>query len=141
MAKGTFKILARVCARTRRPEEQDVRLAQLDVVGAHLGVDALVVVVDGDREDLLGALLTDDVVVEDGLDVGRLGNRRQPKVLAVLLDLLGDDVVAQPDALVADVHRRTSDELLDLFLALSTERAGEAGLVFASGGHGTNLPS
>ena len=63
-----------------------------------------------------------------------LGIVARPSARLVLLDLLGDDVVAQPDALVADVDRRAGDELLNLFLALSAERAREAGLVFASGG-------
>ena len=39
------------------------------------------------------------------------------------LDLLGDDVVAQPDALVADVDRRPGDELLHFLLRLSAEGA------------------
>ena len=90
---------------------------------ADLGVDALVVVVDGDGEDLLGPLLADHVLVEDGLDLGRLGHRRQAVALRLVLDLLGDDVVAQPDALVADVDRRSGDELLDLLLALAAEGA------------------
>ena len=59
-----------------RAEEEDVRLLQLDVVGADLGVDALVVVVHRDGEDLLGALLADDVLVEDVLDLGGLGDAR-----------------------------------------------------------------
>jgi hypothetical protein len=56
-------------ARARRADEQDVALLELDVVGVGGGVDALVVVVDGDAEDLLRALLADDVLVEDGLDL------------------------------------------------------------------------
>ena len=43
-------------------DEQDVALLQLDVVVAvEPGVDALVVVVDRDREDALGAILSDHV--------------------------------------------------------------------------------
>ena len=98
---------------------------------ADLGVDALVVVVHRDREDLLGALLADHVVVEDGLDLGRLGDRRQAEALRLLLDLLGDDVVAEADALVADVDRGPGDELLDLLLALPAERAGEVPVIVA----------
>ncbi len=65
-------------------------------------VDALVVVVDGDGEDLLGAVLADHVVVEEGLDLrGRRQRDRRLRLLA--LALLGDDVVAELDALVADV--------------------------------------
>ena len=136
MAKGTLRILARVWASSVLPEpvgpsSRMFDLPQLDVVGADLGVDALVVVVDGDRENLLGALLADDVVVEDGLDLGRLGHRRQAEALRLLLDLLGDDVVAQADALVADVDRRPGDELLDLLLALPAEGAGEVPVIVA----------
>ena len=57
-------------------------------------VDALVMVVDGDGEDLLRALLADHVVVEDGLDLRRLRDRRGAGVRLVLLDLFGDDVIA-----------------------------------------------
>ena len=62
-----------------RADEQDVRLLELDVVDRVAGVDPLVVVVDGDREDLLGPLLADDVLVERELDlagVRELGDRR-----------------------------------------------------------------
>ena len=38
-------------------------------------VDALVVVVDGDGEDLLRLVLADHVVVEEGLDLRRGGQR------------------------------------------------------------------
>ena len=70
-------------------------------------VDPLVVVVDGDGELLLGPLLADDVEVEELLDLFRLRKlagafHRARLVLAVL----GDDVEADVDALVADVDRR-----------------------------------
>jgi hypothetical protein len=56
-----------------RPEQQDVRLLQLDVrvVGLH-HLHALVVVVDRYRERALGLLLPDDVLVEDAVDLLRL---------------------------------------------------------------------
>jgi hypothetical protein len=53
-------------ARAGRPDEQHVRLLQLDLVDEVAGVDPLVVVVDGDRQDLLGAILADHVLVERG---------------------------------------------------------------------------
>src|SRR5205823_8680637 len=40
-------------------DEQDVRLAELDIVDTVSGADALVVVVDGDREDALRLVLAD----------------------------------------------------------------------------------
>jgi len=87
-------------------------------------------VVDRDREDLLRSLLADHVVVEEGLDLdrGRQGDRR-----AVLfpLGLFGDDVVAELDALVADIDRRASNQLTDLALPLPTEGAGQVAVVMA----------
>src|SRR5207237_6409084 len=70
----------------------------------------------------LRLFLRDDVVVEDGVDVARarqvveieLGRSRQ---------LLVDDLVAEVDALVADVDPGAGDELLDLPLALAAEAA------------------
>jgi hypothetical protein len=73
------------------------------------------VVVDGDRERALRFLLADDVVVEDAVDV-----LRARQVLEVELrrsgELLVDDLVAEINALVADVDARTGDQLLDLAL-------------------------
>ena len=62
-----------------RADQQDVRLRQLDVVAAArllLDLDALVVVVDRDRELLLGPFLADDVLVEELLDFLRGRQRR-----------------------------------------------------------------
>jgi hypothetical protein len=86
-----------------RAEQQDVRLLQLDVADEGLALDPAVVVVHGDREDLLRALLADHVLVERFLDLARLGHARRRRRRLVLPVLLGDDVVAELDALVADV--------------------------------------
>jgi hypothetical protein len=63
-------------------EQQDVRLLQLDVVAPAdartlLVLDPLVVVVDGDGQDLLGLVLADDVVVEERPDLARVGQVRR----------------------------------------------------------------
>ena len=108
-----------------RADQQDVRLLQLDVgVAVRAGLHALVVVVDRDREDLLRLLLTDDVVVQVVVDLTRLGEVVEAD-LGALRELLFDDLVAEIDALVADVDAGTRDELLDLLLALPAERALE----------------
>src|SRR5262245_147816 len=106
-----------------RADEQDVALLQLDV-GVAVGprLDALVVVVDGDGQDLLRLLLPDDVVVEVLVDLTRLREVVELDLRA-LRQLLLDDLVAEIDALVADVDAGTGDELLDLLLALPAERA------------------
>jgi hypothetical protein len=80
------------------------------------------VVVDGDGEGALRLFLRDDVVVQDRVDV-----TRARKVVEVELrgsgELLVDDLVAEVDALVADVDPRPCDELLDLPLTLAAETA------------------
>src|SRR5713101_2098880 len=88
-------------------------------------------VMDGDREHLLGVILPDDVVVEDLADllrrqdaVGRFHKRG--------LVLLADDVHAQLDALVANEDGRPGNELADLVLALAAERAIERVLGFSA---------
>jgi hypothetical protein len=111
-------------ARAGRPDEQDVGLGQLDVVArALLGdLDALVVIVDGDGELLFGLLLADDVLVEEALDLLRRG---QAGAVVAALDapVVGDDVVADLDALVADEDRRTRDQLTNVVLVFVAERA------------------
>jgi hypothetical protein len=103
-------------ARPGRTEQQDVRLLQLHVVCVDLGVDALVMVVDRNGEDLLRALLPDDILIEDVLDLRGLRKWRRSRERLLALDLLRDDVVTQPDALVADVNRRPCDELFYFLL-------------------------
>ena len=85
-------------------------------------LDPLVVVVDGDRQDLLGLVLTDHVLVEERVDLVRLRELVELE-LGGLGELLLDDLVAEVDALVADVHAGAGDELLDLLLALPAEGA------------------
>ena len=104
-------------------DQQNVGLRELDVVLLALVVQPLVVVVHGDREHLLGALLVDDVLVEDALDLHRHGQLVVLLALRARLHLLADDVVAELDALVADVDAGAGDELAHLVLALVTERA------------------
>jgi hypothetical protein len=95
---------------------------------------ALVVVVDRHRERALGFLLRDDVVVQDGVDVERLR-----EVVEVELrrsgELLVDDLVAEIDALVADVDTRTSDQLLDLSLTFSAEATKQLLVALARPSH------
>ncbi len=112
-----------------RADEQDVALGDLDVVGALLGrlkgavgADALVVVVDRDRERALGRHLADDVLLEEREDLAGLGEVEVgDDARALLSGTLFDDLVAQLHALVADVHAGTGDQLLHLLLALSAE--------------------
>jgi hypothetical protein len=82
------------------------------------------VVVDGDRQGPLGLVLADHVGVEELADLAGLGQLVEAE-LGVLRQFLFDDLVAEIDALVADVDTGPSDQLLDLLLALSAERTLE----------------
>ena len=107
-----------------RADQQHVRLLELDLVDLVAGVDPLVVVVDRDREDLLGPLLADHVLVERVLDLVRVRELGGRRLRARRLEqLLLDDLLAQVDALVADVDALARDELADLLLALPAEGA------------------
>ena len=119
-----------------RPEQEDVGLLQLEVLlalGLH-HLHALVVVVDRHRQRALGGLLADDVLLEDRVDLHRLR-----EVLEVeggsAGELLVDDLVAEIDALVADVDARTRDQLLDLPLRLAAEAAEELLVGIGGSGH------
>ena len=117
-----------------RAEQEDVRLLQLDFRLLLPHLHALVVVVDGDGERALRLFLRDDVVVEDAVDVARarevveveLRRRRQ---------LFVDDLVAEIDALVADVDAGAGDQLLDLPLRLPAEAAEKLLVSFARARH------
>jgi hypothetical protein len=89
-------------------------------------------VIDRDREDALGAILADDVLVELLIEAPRSGDLVGEEL--VLLRggaLFFDDLATQVDALVADIDAsRPGDQPPDLLLALAAERAaiGEAGV-------------
>src|ERR1700677_3721827 len=84
-------------------------------------IEPLIVIVHGNREHALRMLLADHIVVEHFANLAR----RRDAVARLHqrgLVLLADDVHAELDALVADEHGRTGDELAHLMLALSAER-------------------
>src|SRR5450432_979930 len=85
-------------------------------------IEPLVVVVDGDREHLLGMALTDDVVVENLADFLR-GRNAVARLHQRGFVLLTDDVHAELNAFVADEYGGTRDQLAHFMLALAAERA------------------
>ncbi len=117
-----------------RAEQQDVRLLQLDLAVLDTHLDALVMVVDRDRQRALRLFLGDDVFVQRGVDL-----LRPREVLEVERGRSGqlfvDDLVAEIDALVADVDAGTGDELLDLPLRLAAEAAEKLLVSFTRARH------
>src|ERR1700674_5511511 len=108
--------------------QKNIGLAEFDFVGLLVEEDALVVIVNGDCQFLFGAVLADDVAVQELLDLGRAGQaaRRGRGLLALFVF---QNRLADADTLVADVRpgiiRRRTDELLHLLLRLMAEGAAE----------------
>jgi hypothetical protein len=96
----------------------------IDIFTVCLMFEPFVVVVDGDREHLLGMVLTDDVVVEDFTDLLR-GRNTVARLRQRGLVLLADDVRTQLDALGANEDGRPGNEFAHLALAFAAERAVE----------------
>src|SRR5690606_30986843 len=80
------------------------------------------------------SFLTDHVLIERVLDLVGLGQAFLTTVVAVFLDFLADDVIAQIHALITDEDRRARDQLADFVLALATERAVQQLAVVALSG-------
>ena len=138
MVKGTSRMRARVCASKRLAaaggaDQHDVGLGELDVAVLAGLIDALVVIVDGDREHLLGVALADDVIVQHLEDLLR-GRHALLGFHEGGLVLLPDDLHAEFDAFVADEDGRARNELADLVLALAAEGAIERVLGLAAAG-------
>ena len=91
--------------------------------------DALVVVVDRDRQLLLRLLLPDDVFIEEGLDLLRLGQLVGRRGLRSRGAVVFQDRVADCDALVANVGARIVAGRRDQFgygiLRLMAERTAQ----------------
>ena len=87
-------------------------------------IDAFVVIVNCDRQDLLGVALADDIIVQHLENLGR-GRDAFPGFHQGGFVLFPDDLHAQFDAFIANEYRRTRNQLADLVLALSAEGAIE----------------
>ena len=79
---------------------------------------------DGHREDFLGPLLSHDVLIQVVFDFHRLLEFRR-NLFFGFFPILGNDVVTEVDAFVADVDGRPGNQFADFVPALSTERTAE----------------
>lgn len=75
------------------------------------------------RQNLLGPLLPDHVLIEDGADLFRRRKFVPTTFRLRFLHLLADDVIAQVDTLVADKDRGAGNQLAHFVLALAAEGA------------------
>ena len=126
--------------RARGAEQEDVGLGAQHVlsVAGLARAHALVVVVHGHRQGALGAVLTDHPRVQEFVDFARLRQRCRRRGRLLRTQLLFDDLVAQLNALVADIRAGATDELTHLLLALPTERALEQFRAISQTSHETS---
>src|SRR5881396_3288396 len=89
-----------------------------------MGVDALVVIVNGNGERLLGTVLPDHVLVQHILDFRGRGDLRDGFGDFALF-VLRQNLIAERDALIANVDRRPGNEFPDGILGFTAKRAAE----------------
>jgi len=109
-------------------DEEDVGLIDFDVVGLGFFADgeAFVVVVDGDGEGFFCVVLSDDVLVEEFLDMSGRGDGGEEGLGAgEFAFFLSDDVVSEVNAVGADVDvGGTFDHRTDVAGGFTAEGAG-----------------
>ena len=107
-----------------RPDKQDIRFLKLDV-GASFGkLEAFVMLINRDRKAFLRLVLPDHIFIQKTLDLLRLrqrGPRRDRRRLLVIID----DLVADVDALIANINARAGDQLSDVVLRFAAKGAGK----------------
>jgi hypothetical protein len=84
-------------------------------------IEPLVMVMNRNREDALGALLADHIIVEDLADLDRRRNAAFPLRGDGPFGLFANDIIAELDAFVADEHGGPGDELANFVLRLAAE--------------------
>ena len=93
-------------------------------------------IVNRDRERFLGAFLPDHVLIEDVVDLFRLRDVAKLQILIdVLVELFFDDLVAELDALVANVNAGPCNQFADLLLRFAAEAALELTLIVSESEH------
>ena len=130
-------------AGSRRPDQQNIRFRQLDFAAALLvHLNPLVVVVNRNRQLLLGGILTDYVLIQIFLQFQRT-RQLAGRAVALLVPIVFNDRVANRNALVTNVSPRViargRDELTDDVLAFVAERTAEG--IVRSGALQTGSPT
>ena len=86
-------------------------------------------IVNRNSQHPLGLILTYNITIKNLLDLGGLEDILLEVNDTVLLPLLLHDVVAEVNALVADVHRGPRDDFLDFILGLAAKGAAQGGVL------------
>ena len=110
-------------AAASRANQQDVTLAEFNILPTLAVTQTFVMVIDSDSQNFFRALLTDDIVVEDIFDFVRYRQMILLGAAAIFLHLFTDDIVAKINTFIANKYRWPSNQFADFVLALATEGA------------------
>src|SRR5712691_3481784 len=92
-------------------------------------------VVDGNGQNSFGAFLTDHVLIQDALDLGRFGDGFGAPAFVFFGDLV-EELKRVADALLTDVYPLSADEAQAFTLALATKDTVEKLFGVAGRGQG-----
>ena len=112
-----------------RTDEEDIGLLQFDSIirAVHkIVIDTLVVVVDSNRQHLLGPVLTDHVLIQEGLDVGRFLRVIYPSGIrlgSILARNIFEIVMSQLYAVAADETVNALEQVRDFPFRPAAEHA------------------
>ena len=88
--------------------------------------NALIMVIHSDRQRALRIFLTDDVLIELGLDLRRTQQRFGLRRLIDLGHILVQNIIAKLDALIADENAGSGDQAAHLLLRSYRRRSTSA---------------
>jgi hypothetical protein len=88
-----------------------------------LAIDAFVVIMNRHRQDLLGALLADYVLIKNSFNFRGFWHIGGGANILIVVAFFSDDIVAEIDAFITDVNGWTGDQLTNLVLTLPAEGA------------------
>ena len=106
------------------------------VLGLFLNFDSLVVVIDGDGKLFLSLFLSDYVLVKKLLDLFGYWKRGTEFFFFTRITVVGNNIVTNINAFVADEHRRPGDQFSDVVLVFVAERTPKDLVVRAFLRHG-----
>ena len=133
-------------ADTGGAQQQNVGLLQFHI-RTFAAQDALIMVVNGDRQHTLGLILTNDILVQPVLDLSRGQDidiqtihslhpgtacaAARAAVCFRVLRLIREQIMAQADTLAADVDTGANDHPFHFVLMLAAEAAHQVFFIFA----------
>ena len=114
-------------SRSCRSHHNNITLLDLHTTLISGLLQTLIVIVDSYREETLGLILSDDIVIEIGLDLLGFGHLLQLRlatsclIFLIVYQILLDDTIGLLGTILTDIAAQTRDQQFNLPFAPSTE--------------------